>query len=72
MKSSWHVADPYTSRYSTWHLNHLVGRAGTDGRWDQRLYRYGIRWAACCFCGAAVGDGSCVRDCVAVSSMMQE
>lgn len=46
VKSSWHVADPYTRRYSHWALQHLLGRAGTDGSFDERLYRYGVSLAA--------------------------
>ncbi|KAI8466619.1 MAG: hypothetical protein J3K34DRAFT_524403 [Monoraphidium minutum] len=46
VKSSWHVADPYTKRYSQWALQHLLGRSGTDGKYDERLYRYAISEAA--------------------------
>lgn len=42
VKSSWHVADPYTERYSQWHLHHLLGKAGTDGSFNELLYTYAI------------------------------
>ncbi|GFR50778.1 hypothetical protein Agub_g13043 [Astrephomene gubernaculifera] len=42
VKSSWHVADPYTRRYSTWVTQHKEGDAGTDGEWNEKLYRYAI------------------------------
>ncbi len=48
VKSSWHVADPYTRRYGTWMTQHREGDAGTDGELNERLYRYAIR----CECGA--------------------
>lgn len=41
-----HVAEPYTKRYSQWQLQHLLGKAGTEGTYNQRLYRYGISGAA--------------------------
>eukprot|EP00798_Chlamydomonas_sp_ICE-L_P026885 gene26885-4495_t len=34
VKSSWHVADPYTQRYSKWKLKHLSGQPGTEGTFD--------------------------------------
>ena len=46
VKASWHVADPYTRRYSAWHLGHQLGRAGTEGSFDDRMYRYAISEAA--------------------------
>ena len=46
VKSSWHVADPYTERYAAWRLKHLSGSSGTEGRFNQRMYLYGVRWAA--------------------------
>lgn len=46
VKASWHVADVYTRRYSHWALQHLLGRAGTDGAYDARLYRYAVSEAA--------------------------
>jgi hypothetical protein len=42
VKSSWHVAEGYTSRYAKWALNHLLGRAGTEGARDGALYRWGV------------------------------
>lgn len=41
-----HVAEPYTRRYSQWQLQHLLGKSGTEGTYNQRLYRYGISRAA--------------------------
>eukprot|EP00879_Flechtneria_rotunda_P032081 GHRR01035233.1.p2 GENE.GHRR01035233.1~~GHRR01035233.1.p2 ORF type:complete len:115 (+),score=29.15 GHRR01035233.1:592-936(+) len=46
IKSSWHVADPYTKRYSQWQLQHLLGKAGTEGTYNQRLYKFGVTPAA--------------------------
>ena len=46
VKASWHVADPYTRRYSAWHLGHQLGRAGTEGAFDDKMYRYAISEAA--------------------------
>jgi hypothetical protein len=46
VKSSWHVADPYTKRYSQWALQHLLGRAGTDGAYDAALYKFAVSEAA--------------------------
>lgn len=45
--SGWHVADPYTRRYSIWALNHLRGDPGTGGRYNKELYKYAIRWVTC-------------------------
>jgi hypothetical protein len=42
--SAWHVADPYTRRYSIWGLTHLRGDPGTGGRYNKELYKYAIRW----------------------------
>ena len=42
VKSSWHVADVYTRRYAAWTLGHMLGRPGTDGVTDRRLYLYAI------------------------------
>ncbi|EFJ51845.1 hypothetical protein VOLCADRAFT_87431 [Volvox carteri f. nagariensis] len=42
VKSSWHVADPYTRRYSLWMTQHREGDAGTDGEWNEKLYHYAI------------------------------
>lgn len=41
-----HVAEPYTRRYSQWQLQHLLGKSGTEGTYNQRLYRFGISRAA--------------------------
>ncbi|KIZ07406.1 hypothetical protein MNEG_0542 [Monoraphidium neglectum] len=38
VKSSWHVADPYTKRYSQWALQHLLGKPGTEGQFNEKLY----------------------------------
>jgi hypothetical protein len=42
IKSSWHVADPYTKRYSQWQLQHLLGKSGTEGQYNRKLYLYGV------------------------------
>uniref|UniRef100_A0A383VTR6 Uncharacterized protein n=1 Tax=Tetradesmus obliquus TaxID=3088 RepID=A0A383VTR6_TETOB len=42
VKSSWHVAEPYTKRYSQWQLQHLLGKSGTEGQYNRRLYLYGV------------------------------
>ncbi|PNH02581.1 hypothetical protein TSOC_011428, partial [Tetrabaena socialis] len=43
VKSSWHVADPYTSRYARWRRQHIFGGSGTDGKFDKLMYHYAIR-----------------------------
>lgn len=43
VKSSWHVADPYTQRYSLWESMHQEGDAGTDGALNIEMYRFAIR-----------------------------
>ncbi|PNH08807.1 hypothetical protein TSOC_004615 [Tetrabaena socialis] len=42
VKSSWHVADPYTSRYARWRRKHLNGSSGADGKFDRDMYLYAI------------------------------
>lgn len=42
VKASWHVGDPYTSRYSRWQLVHLTGDNGTAGQLNETMYRYAI------------------------------
>jgi hypothetical protein len=42
VKSSWHVAEPYTKRYSQWQLQHLLGKSGTEGQYNRKLYLYGV------------------------------
>jgi len=42
VKSSWHVADPYTARYATWRSAHLEGRPGTEGQLNSTMYKYAI------------------------------
>jgi hypothetical protein len=41
-----HVAEPYTRRYSQWQLQHLLGKSGTEGTYNQRLYKFGVSRAA--------------------------
>lgn len=45
VKSSWHVADPYTAAYTRWVSEHVAGGAGTAGKFNYYMYRYAIRWA---------------------------
>lgn len=42
VKASWHVGEPFTSRYSAWALDHAAGKIGTQGSFDRRLYQYAI------------------------------
>lgn len=42
VKASWHVAEPYTKRYSQWALQHLLGKSGTEGSYNKKLYLYGV------------------------------
>lgn len=44
VKSSWHVSDVWTSKYSKWELAHLSGDPGTSGQYDEARYHYAIRW----------------------------
>ena len=42
VKESWHVGEPYLSRYTKWRLQHLKGRPGTEGKFNRMLYEYAI------------------------------
>lgn len=42
VKSSWHVADTYVAAYSRWALSLAQGRQGTEGKFDETMYRYAI------------------------------
>lgn len=42
VKSSWHVAQPYVDAYTKWALALADGRAGTEGTFDESMYRYAI------------------------------
>lgn len=55
VKSSWHVADPYTSHYSKWRLMGAAGLAGTQGAFDEKLYRYCATLRAACHSGVSGG-----------------
>ncbi len=44
VKSSWHVSDVWTKKYSKWELAHLSGDPGTSGQYDEARYHYAIRW----------------------------
>jgi hypothetical protein len=46
LSSCRHVAEPYTRRYSQWQLQHLLGKSGTEGTYNQRLYKFGVSKAA--------------------------
>ncbi len=43
VKSSWHVSDAFTTRYSAWAALHAQGDAGTAGAYDEAMYKYAIR-----------------------------
>ena len=42
VKESWRVGEPYLSRYTNWKNLHLAGRHGTDGSFNQDMYRFAI------------------------------
>lgn len=42
VKSSWHVADEFSSRYAAWRMAHIRGEPGTQGSFDDVLYQYAI------------------------------
>lgn len=42
IKASWHVGEPFTSKYSDWVLAHAEGRSTTQGTFDESLYHYAI------------------------------
>ena len=40
IKASWHVGEPYTSTYTNWKLGHASLEDGTEGVFNEKLYRY--------------------------------
>lgn len=42
IKASWHVGEPFTSKYSDWLLAHAEGRPTTTGTFSEKLYHYAI------------------------------
>lgn len=42
IKASWHVGEPFTSHYTRWFMRHAIGEAGTEGSFDEKMYRYGV------------------------------
>ncbi|GAX85977.1 hypothetical protein CEUSTIGMA_g13393.t1 [Chlamydomonas eustigma] len=42
VKSTWHVAEPYTRRYAGWLSRHRQGMSGTEGTTNQLLYKFAI------------------------------
>lgn len=44
IKASWHVGEPFTSKYSEWLLAHADGRPTTHGSFDEALYRYAVTY----------------------------
>jgi hypothetical protein len=44
VKSTWHVAEPYTRLYAGWMRRHRLGKPGTEGMTNQLLYKFAIRY----------------------------
>lgn len=44
IKASWHVGEPFTSKYSDWLLAQAEGRPTTQGSFDEPLYRYAVTY----------------------------
>ncbi len=44
IKASWHVGEPFTSKYSEWLLAQAEGRPTTQGSFDEALYRYAVTY----------------------------
>lgn len=42
VKESWHVGEPFLSRYTSWRKEHSAGRPGTEGSFDEDLYFYAM------------------------------
>ena len=42
VKSSWHVGEPYTSKYSKWYTEIAHGSPNTNGNFDESMYTYAI------------------------------
>ena len=42
VKESWHVGEPYLSRYTRWTKLHLAGKHGTSGSFNKDMYQYAI------------------------------
>jgi hypothetical protein len=42
LKASWHVGEPFADKYASWQLKLLQGMPGTDGKFDNGMYRYAI------------------------------
>lgn len=59
VKSSWHVADPYTKRYSIWKIQHMSGDVGTEGELNLEMYR----WVHGCMCCPLRAPSMRVRGC---------
>lgn len=42
VKESWHAGEPHLSRYTKWKKAHLSGHFGTEGTFDEELYKYAL------------------------------
>ena len=42
VKESWHVGEPYLSRYTNWKSLHLAGEHGTNGYFNREMYKFAI------------------------------
>lgn len=42
IKASWNVGEPFTSHYTRWFMRHAIGEAGTEGTFDDEMYRYAV------------------------------
>ena len=42
VKESWHVGEPFLSRYTQWRRDHSIGKPGTEGIFNRDLYFYAM------------------------------
>ena len=42
VKESWHVGEPFISRYTQWRRGHSVGKPGTEGTFNEAMYFYAM------------------------------
>lgn len=54
IKASWHVGEPFTTKYSEWLLAHADGRPTTHGTFDEALYRYAVTYVRLWVCRGAI------------------
>lgn len=43
IKASWHVGEPFTSRYTEWRMGEAAGMRNTWGEYDAAMYQYAVQ-----------------------------